>query len=197
MGRNVGDKNEDIISFDTFEEASKYLDNLIVNGGRFMNGGYPFYCTLESNEDAYGRKVGMISFDHSVRWRIDWDEEKGVHFNYEDFRGIGGGPNQRPIKKSIIVKNMTHDQYLKYLDDLNRGLPIIKTEEELKERFPKLSDSKKREVRVKNFMLGKYEDKNAYMYRCRTKSYPDGFDSSLSTYIAENPTYLDGRHKSA
>ena len=191
------EKEEIVVYAETLEEATKYLNNLIVNSGRFMNGGYPCLCKMGSNDVAFKRKVGMESFDHQVRYRIDWDPQKGVHFNYEDFLGVGDGPFVHDYKVCIVIGNMTREQYIKYINSLNKGLPEIKDVGEVEGIQPKRSEYAEHELPVTNFEQRRFQPGVSYMFRRRTRRYEDISNSELSDYIAANPTYLSSRRRSA
>jgi hypothetical protein len=64
---------ETVVEAKTLQGATKYLHSLQVQSGKFMSGGFPYYGTLK-NSYGYNKKIGMISFDHSVWYRIDYDE---------------------------------------------------------------------------------------------------------------------------
>ena len=180
---------EEIIYCDSLEEARKYLDNLMTNSGRFMTGSRPFYCLLPSS-DAYGKIIGRISFDNQVRIRIDYDHEKGVHFNFEDFIGINYGLVTRPIKRCIIIRGMTKEQYLREIERMNYGQPKLSIED-IKLLYSKLDINPEiddREVSVYDYKAGHRGVQD--VFRKRTASYPNHEDSSLNEYIASTPTYL-------
>lgn len=60
----------------------------------------------------YGKQIGRQSFDGKVRWRLDFDEKVGVHYNFEDFFN-GKGANA--IKKVIPI-DISYDEYKNILD---------------------------------------------------------------------------------
>ena len=75
---------EQIIETKSFEQAVLTLDRLMVQSGRFVLGSILSICGLEASY-ALGKKNGCMSLDHQIWYRIDYDEDKGPHFNYEDF----------------------------------------------------------------------------------------------------------------
>lgn len=59
-------------------EARRMLRNLRDQSGKFFDGAYPFVGTLKRSY-GYDKKIGMVSYDKTTRFRIDYDREKGVH----------------------------------------------------------------------------------------------------------------------
>lgn len=46
--------------------------------GAFTDGSMPFNGSLEKSY-GYGKKIGRQSFNGKVRWRLDYDPNKGVY----------------------------------------------------------------------------------------------------------------------
>lgn len=99
----------------SLHEARRMLRNLMEQSGKFFDGAFPFVGTLKKSY-GFGKKIGMISYDKSIRFRIDYDRDKGVHFNYEDF-SFG----KETLKICIIVKGMSYAHYKRYIDRTNKG----------------------------------------------------------------------------
>ena len=64
----------------------------------------------------FGQVIGRESADGKVRWRLDYDPEKKIHINIEDFRG-GKGVN---AKKYVIQFVGDESLYISLLKQLNR-----------------------------------------------------------------------------
>ena len=93
-------------------EAEYYLSRLIDSSGAFLMGSKPNICRLRKSY-AYGKVHGIKSFDNQVVTRIDYDPEKGYHFNFVDHR------NHQKI--CILISDMTEESYRSYIDRLNYG----------------------------------------------------------------------------
>ena len=65
--------------------------------------------------DGLGQIIGRQSADGKVRWRLDYDPDKGMHINVEDFRS-GKGEN---AKKYVIPFNGNADTFNSLLRQLN------------------------------------------------------------------------------
>ena len=125
-----------------FDHATRYLTRLISESGAFHGGSKPVIGRLKKSS---GNKkvIGIMSFDHQVRTRIDYDPFKGYHFNFEN--------DHTGEKICVLINDMTKDQYEKYIDTLTKGRGPIETpkrpnfayryitEKELKQDFPKES----------------------------------------------------------
>ena len=59
--------------------------------------------------------VGRQSADGKVRWRLDYDPEKGMHINIEDLRN-GKGANARKIVIPFKGNESTFKSLLKHLN---------------------------------------------------------------------------------
>ena len=79
--------------------------------GAFKNGSNKYIGRLESSY-GYGKQIGRQSFDGKVRWRLDYDEEIGVHYNFEDFSN-GKGVN---VIKKVIPIDISYDEYKSILN---------------------------------------------------------------------------------
>ena len=104
---------EYIIGPVSFQRAEKALINLKDHSGKFKTGGRNYIGSLETSK-GYGKKIGLVSHDGKVRTRIDWDPEKKAHFNYEDF--------EHDYKVCIRIADWTEEDYVRYLEYLNRGI---------------------------------------------------------------------------
>ncbi|OBX76551.1 hypothetical protein A9306_10000 [Moraxella atlantae] len=67
--------------------------------------------------DGYGNIIGRQSADGKKRWRLDYDEKKGMHINIEDFSK--GKDEENAIKKVIPFEGNSGD-FNRYLKHLNR-----------------------------------------------------------------------------
>ena len=79
--------------------------------GAFKNGSQKYYGRLKGSY-GYGKQIGTQSLDGKVRWRLDYDEKIGVHYNIEDF-SKGKGVNA--IKKVIPI-DISYDEYTRTID---------------------------------------------------------------------------------
>ncbi|MDF2506084.1 hypothetical protein, partial [Clostridium sp.] len=71
----------------------------------------PYIGRLGSGE---GKIVGRQSSDGKVRWRLDYDPEKGPHINVEDYRN-GKGPDAIKIVIPFKGDANTVEELLKHL----------------------------------------------------------------------------------
>ncbi|AVG17720.1 hypothetical protein CFN79_18645 [Chromobacterium vaccinii] len=76
----------------SFEQARNQALNLIGDMGADSE---PYIGRLGSSL-GNGKVVGRVSADGKVRWRLDYDPDKGTHINIEDFRE-GKGDKARKI----------------------------------------------------------------------------------------------------
>ncbi len=75
----------------------------------------PYYGRLKSSVGD-GQIVGRQSADGKIRWRLDYDPNKGTHINVEDFSS-GKGIN---AKKYVIPFEGDESTYKSLLKHLNR-----------------------------------------------------------------------------
>ena len=90
----------------THESARNTLVNELDKTGTFTNGAKPYIGRLEKSY-GYGKQIGTQSLDGKVRWRLDYDEKIGVHYNIEDF---SNGKGMKAIKKVIPI-DISYDEY--------------------------------------------------------------------------------------
>lgn len=109
---------EQVVGPMPFEHACRYLSNLITNSRAFIGGSKPYIGRLKTSY-GYKKVIGIVSFDHQVRTRIDYDPFKGYHFNFENFT--------TGEKICILINDMTKDQYERYIDTLTKGRGPIET----------------------------------------------------------------------
>ena len=95
----------------THDAARNTLLKEVEQTGAFKNGSNKYIGRLESSY-GYGKQIGRQSFDGKVRWRLDYDEEIGVHYNFEDF---SNGKGVNAIKKVIPI-DISYDEYKSILD---------------------------------------------------------------------------------
>lgn len=99
----------------SFEQARNKAFQLIDDVAPMGNSN-PVIGRLEVSQ-GYGKVVGRQSLDGKVRWRLDYDDTKGLHINVEDFRN-GKGANAK--KYAIPVEGGTEADFTNYLKQLNR-----------------------------------------------------------------------------
>lgn len=90
----------------THESARNTMVNELDKTGTFTNGAKPYIGRLEKSY-GYGKQIGTQSLDGKVRWRLDYDEKIGVHYNIEDF---SNGKGMKAIKKVIPI-DISYDEY--------------------------------------------------------------------------------------
>ena len=101
-----------------FDHACKYLSNLISESRAFIGGSKPYIGRLKTSY-GYKKVIGIVSFDHQVRTRIDYDPFIGYHFNFENFT--------TGEKICIRISDMTREQFERYIDTLTKGRGPIET----------------------------------------------------------------------
>jgi hypothetical protein len=97
---------------DTYEQARNKAFELIGDLGIDAK---PMIGTLERSQ-GYGKVIGRQSADEKLRWRLDYDPDKGMHINVEDFRE---GKKEK-AKKTAIPFRGDEKTFLSYLKQLNR-----------------------------------------------------------------------------
>ena len=95
----------------THESARNTLVLELQKTGAFKNGSESYIGRLESSY-GFGKKIGRISLDKKVRWRLDFDKKIGVHYNIENFKN---GKKAKAIKKVITI-NISYNEYVQILD---------------------------------------------------------------------------------
>ncbi|WP_235089776.1 hemagglutinin repeat-containing protein [Chromobacterium sp. Beijing] len=96
----------------SFEQARNQALKLIGDLGADSE---PYIGRLGSSA-GNGKVVGRVSADGKVRWRLDYDPEKGVHINVEDFREGKGDK----AKKIVIPFEGGESAFVSMLKSLNR-----------------------------------------------------------------------------
>ncbi|WP_439876663.1 pre-toxin TG domain-containing protein (plasmid) [Bacillus mycoides] len=95
----------------TYEQARNKAMSLLGDLGADSQ---PFIGTMEKSA-GYGKIVGRKTADNKARWRLDYDPEKGLHINVEDFRN---GKKEQAIKYAIPIEGdeETFKSLLKHLN---------------------------------------------------------------------------------
>ncbi|OQP06860.1 hypothetical protein B1690_05995 [Geobacillus sp. 46C-IIa] len=95
---------------DTFEQARNIALEIV---GDLGSNSKPVIGRLKTSK-GYGKVIGRMSADEKVRWRLDYDPEKGIHINVEDYRNGKG----QAIKVCIPFKGdeKTFESLLKHLN---------------------------------------------------------------------------------
>ncbi len=110
-GQGIGKGEQVLDKVKTYEQArNKALDL----AGDLGSNSQPYTGTLKSS-DGYGQVVGRQSADGKVRWRLDYDPNKGTHINIEDFRN-GKGANAKKIAIPFEGNESTFKSLLKHLN---------------------------------------------------------------------------------
>ena len=94
----------------THESARNTLVLELQKTGAFKNGSESYIGRLASSY-GFGKKIGRISLDKKVRWRLDFDKKIGVHYNIENFKN---GKKAKAIKKVITI-NISYNEYVQIL----------------------------------------------------------------------------------
>lgn len=89
--------------------------NELDKSGAFTNGSQPYTGRLESSY-GYEQTIGRQSLDGKTRWRLDYDPDKGVHYNFEDF---SKGKGSKAVKIAIPI-DINYKQYKSIIDLFNR-----------------------------------------------------------------------------
>lgn len=109
-----GSREEILPSEKTHASARKTLLKELDSTGAFKNGSNKSMGRLKQSY-GYGKQIGRQSFDGKVRWRLDYDETIGVHYNIENFSN-GKGIN---ANKKVIPIEITYEEYRSIIDSWN------------------------------------------------------------------------------
>ncbi|WP_370467720.1 hypothetical protein [Rummeliibacillus sp. SL167] len=109
--KGIGKGEQVLDKVKTYEQARNEALDLI---GDLGPNSQPYTGTLKSSA-GYGQVVGRQSADGKVRWRLDYDPDKGTHINIEDFRK-GKGVNARKIAIPFEGNESTFKSLLKNLN---------------------------------------------------------------------------------
>ncbi|WP_024771412.1 polymorphic toxin-type HINT domain-containing protein [Aquimarina macrocephali] len=110
--RALGGRELRITDFKYFEQARNIALELVGDLGAEAKNVVGRLKTSYGN----GKVIGRQSADGKVRWRIDYDPEKGAHINVEDFRG---GKGKNALKYSIEFEG-GEEAVKKLIDNLNK-----------------------------------------------------------------------------
>ncbi|PFJ24653.1 hypothetical protein COI92_23610 [Bacillus anthracis] len=81
----------------TYEQARNQAMDLLGNLG---SDSIPMVGTMKKSA-GYGKVIGRQTADKKARWRLDYDPEKGLHMNVEDFRN---GKGSKSTKYAIPIE---------------------------------------------------------------------------------------------
>ncbi|MCM3714441.1 T7SS effector LXG polymorphic toxin [Alkalihalobacillus oceani] len=109
--KGIGKGEQVLDKVKTYEQAR---NKVLVLVGDLGPNSQPYTGKLRSST-GYGQVVGRQSADGKVRWRLDYDPNKGTHINIEDFRN-GKGANARKIAIPFEGNESTFKSLLKYLN---------------------------------------------------------------------------------
>jgi hypothetical protein len=112
IGKGIGKGEQILDKVRTYEQARNKALELVGDLGPNSK---PYIGTLKSSA-GYGKVVGRQSADGKVRWRLDYDPNKGPHINVEDFREGKG----LKAKKYVIPFEGNESTFKAYLKHLNR-----------------------------------------------------------------------------
>ena len=109
--KGIGKGEQVLDKVKTYEQARNKALDLVGDLGPNSK---PYIGTLKSSA-GYGKVIGRQSADRKVRWRLDYDPNKGTHINIEDFRN-GKGANARKIVIPFEGNESTFKSLLKHLN---------------------------------------------------------------------------------
>ncbi|TYS33035.1 T7SS effector LXG polymorphic toxin [Bacillus pumilus] len=109
--KGIGRGEQILDKVKTYEQARNKTVDLV---GDLGPNAQPYTGTLKSSA-GYGKVVGRQSADGKVRWRLDYDPNKGTHINIEDFRN-GKGANAKKIAIPFEGNEGTFKSLLKHLN---------------------------------------------------------------------------------
>ncbi len=109
--KGIGKGEQVLDKVKTYEQARNKALELVGDVGPNSQA---YTGTLKSSA-GYGQVVGRQSADGKVRWRLDYDPDKGPHINIEDFRN-GKGANARKIAIPFEGDESTFKSLLKHLN---------------------------------------------------------------------------------
>ncbi|MCY7689675.1 T7SS effector LXG polymorphic toxin [Bacillus altitudinis] len=109
--KGIGRGEQILDKVKTYEQARNKTVDLV---GDLGPNAQPYTGTLKSSA-GYGKVVGRQSADGKVRWRLDYDPNKGPHINIEDFRN-GKGANAKKIAIPFEGNEGTFKSLLKHLN---------------------------------------------------------------------------------
>jgi Pre-toxin TG len=112
IAKGIGKGEQILDKVRTYEQARNKALELVGDLGPNSK---PYIGTLKSSA-GYGKVVGRQSADGKVRWRLDYDPNKGPHINVEDFREGKG----LKAKKYVIPFEGNESTFKAYLKHLNR-----------------------------------------------------------------------------
>jgi hypothetical protein len=95
----------------THGSARNTLMQELDSTGAFKNGSNKYIGRLKKSY-GYMKQIGRESLDGKVRWRLDFDPSKGVHYNIENFTN-GKGIN---AIKEVIPIDISYDEYVRIID---------------------------------------------------------------------------------
>ncbi|WP_240422044.1 RHS repeat-associated core domain-containing protein [Paenibacillus periandrae] len=98
-------------SVSSYEQARNLTLDILGDMGETQ----AYIGRLESSA-GFGKVIGRESTDGKVRWRIDYDPEKGAHINIEDFRNGKGDK----ATKLVIPFDGNESNVKKIIDNLNK-----------------------------------------------------------------------------
>ncbi|WP_144531910.1 T7SS effector LXG polymorphic toxin [Bacillus pumilus] len=109
--KGIGRGEQVLDKVKTYEQARNKTVDIV---GDLGPNAQPYTGTLKSSA-GYGKVVGRQSADGKVRWRLDYDPNKGPHINIEDFRN-GKGANAKKIAIPFEGNEGTFKSLLKHLN---------------------------------------------------------------------------------
>lgn len=99
-----------------YDQARNFLTRLMDDSNAFKGGSRPYVGKLKISY-GYKKVIGVKSFDNKVYTRIDYDPDKGFHFNFID--------DNTGDKICILISDMTEEKYKRYIDNMTIGKDLI------------------------------------------------------------------------
>ena len=106
-----GKSKEVVEKFSTYEQARNRMLELVGN----IEPSTPVIGRL-SKSKGFGKVIGRQSPDGKIRWRVDYDPQKGTHINVEDF-SLGKGDL---AKKTVLLFDGNESAFESILKTLNK-----------------------------------------------------------------------------
>jgi hypothetical protein len=111
----------------SFEEAVIHTYMNLVGGDKNQLS-EPFWGTRGGNIGNIGKVIGWRTPDNKKRWRLDYDPEKGVHINEEDFTLT---PPKKICHKIKISETFARTYINKWTSRFDKPQYVIDKEEEI------------------------------------------------------------------
>jgi hypothetical protein len=109
------------------EDAIAHVYSGLVQGNKHLLS-QPYWGTRGGNIANVGKVIGWTTTDNRKRWRLDYDQKKGVHLNEEDFSFLEARKVVHPICNSLLMA-MTY--WNKWTSRYDKPSYVIEAEREI------------------------------------------------------------------